>query len=161
MENYFLIENGKIVKNLSSDEVHKLYLEFCKDKDGDFIPNDFYKHYIHINDLDTRDKALPFMDMYDEFIGEKDSLMLITKTNIRGVEECSLHVKPKIGDKVSYAFNGDCTPCGEIEKISPTMKKITTTRGQVFYNKKGTASWVMYGTWSMVKGHYETRNPHI
>lgn len=162
MNAYFLIENGKIVEELSSDEVTTRYKEFCKGKSyEDLIPWDFYKHYKHTSDIETEEDVLNFVSMYDEFKGEKDTLMIISSTNIRGVTTFKVHVKPKIGDKVSYAFNGDCTPCGEIEKISPTMKKITTTTGHTFYNKKGTASWVMHGTWYMVNGHYEERNPHI
>lgn len=36
---------------------------------------------------------------------------------------------PAVGDKVSYSFNGDSYPDGEITKVSPTLKVITTSTG--------------------------------
>lgn len=68
---------------------------------------------------------------------------------------------PQIGDPVSKYFNGDCYPEGEIVKISATGKKVTTSTGEVFWRKKGTAAWLANGLWSMVMGHREERNPHI
>lgn len=67
---------------------------------------------------------------------------------------------PKLGEPVSYSFNGDTTPCGEISKISDSYYRIVTTTGKVFYRRKHTNSWVMKGgTWSMVPGHIRERNP--
>jgi hypothetical protein len=60
---------------------------------------------------------------------------------------------------VSYCFNGDYYPCGHIKSISKTMKKITTTTGKTFYRRKNTGCWLANGTWSMVEGHIEARNP--
>lgn len=70
-----------------------------------------------------------------------------------------VEVRPQIGDDVSYAFNGDYYPCGQIVKISPTMKKITTSNGDTFYRLRQTGSWKMNGTWSLVSGHHNKRNP--
>jgi hypothetical protein len=69
--------------------------------------------------------------------------------------------RPVVGSPVSRAFNGDASPEGEIAKVSPTGKKVTTTTGTVFYRKGQTASWVAHGTWSMVAGHQSRRNPHF
>ena len=67
---------------------------------------------------------------------------------------------PKLGDPVSYSFNGDTTPCGVISKISDSYYRIQTTTGKVFYRRHHTSSWIMQGgTWSMVSGHYRARNP--
>ena len=66
---------------------------------------------------------------------------------------------PAVGDKVSYAFNGDYYPCGEIVRISPTMKKITTSTGDTFYRLRETGSWKMHKTWSLINGHHDERNP--
>jgi len=60
---------------------------------------------------------------------------------------------------VSYCFNGDYYPCGHIKSISKTMKKITTTTGKTFYRRRNTGCWLANGTWSMVEGHIEQRNP--
>lgn len=66
---------------------------------------------------------------------------------------------PKVGDPVSYAFNGDCTPCGHVERITKNWMVITTT-GRRFNRKAG--GWLQVGgTWSLVTGHFEERNPHI
>lgn len=67
--------------------------------------------------------------------------------------------KPQVGDKVSYGFNGDYYPCGEIASISKTLKKITTTTGDSFYRLRQTGSWKMNKTWSLVSGHHDVRNP--
>lgn len=69
--------------------------------------------------------------------------------------------KPAVGDDVSYAFNGDYYPDGQIKSISKTMKVITTTTGDRFYRVRETGCWKMNGTWSMVGGHIERQNPHF
>jgi hypothetical protein len=73
----------------------------------------------------------------------------------------SVFEAPKVGDLVSYGFNGDCYPCGEIEKITKGWR-ITTSTGKKFSRYKQTAGWrAVGGTWSMVAGHVEERNPHF
>lgn len=68
---------------------------------------------------------------------------------------------PKVGDKVSYSFNGDYYPCGEIAKISDSMKLITTTDGKKFYRVKQTGVWKYQKTWGLVQGHHNEKNPHF
>jgi hypothetical protein len=68
---------------------------------------------------------------------------------------------PKLNDPVSYAFNGDYYPCGYIKSISKTMKKITTTDGDVFYRRRNTGTWLKHNVWSLVSGHHNERNPHF
>lgn len=69
---------------------------------------------------------------------------------------------PQIGDPVSYAFNGDYYPCGHITKMSDSFYRIQTSTGDVFYRSKDTAGWKMKGgTWWMVAGHHDERNPHF
>lgn len=77
---------------------------------------------------------------------------------------------PQVGDKVSYAFNGDSYPCGVIKSISkgPGFRRIVagpdfTGADRVFTRRhqKGKptgGAWVNEGTWSMVPGHVEKRN---
>lgn len=66
---------------------------------------------------------------------------------------------PMIGAPVSYAFNGDYTPCGTISKITRTWQ-ITTSTGKKFRRSGDSSSWRMTGgTWSMVSGHISERNP--
>lgn len=68
---------------------------------------------------------------------------------------------PKIGDVVSYGFNGDWYPCGTIEKISKTMKKVTTSDGGVFWRQGNTATYKRAGTWTLARGVHNDRNPHF
>lgn len=40
--------------------------------------------------------------------------------------------------------------------------RIQTSTGDVFFRRKDTASWIMKGgTWSLVAGHIDERNPHL
>jgi hypothetical protein len=66
---------------------------------------------------------------------------------------------PAVGDDVSYAFNGDYYPCGQIASISASFRLITTTEGQKFYRRKQTANWKYNGVWSLVDGHRSELNP--
>jgi hypothetical protein len=68
---------------------------------------------------------------------------------------------PKIGDPVSYGFNGDYTPDGVIVKISPKWM-ITTSTGHTYRRKGLRKSWLQPGgTWGLVDGHIDERNPHF
>lgn len=66
---------------------------------------------------------------------------------------------PKVGEAVSYAFNGDYYPCGTIESISASLRVIVTTTGHKFYRKRQSGRWVYSKTWSLVKGHHNDKNP--
>lgn len=69
--------------------------------------------------------------------------------------------RPVVGDAVSYSFNGDTYPDGTITKITgKNFRIVTTSTGSVYYRRKLSGSWVKKGgTWSMVKGHRNERNP--
>jgi hypothetical protein len=66
---------------------------------------------------------------------------------------------PKIGDKVSKAFNGDSYPAGVIKSISKSLKLIVKDEGDKFYRVRETGSWRNQGTWSLTPGHVYTQNP--
>ena len=69
-------------------------------------------------------------------------------------------VAPKIGEEVSYAFNGDYYPDGTIVSMSESFKRVVTSTGNVYYRRKLTGTWKMTGgTWGMVHGHINERNP--
>jgi hypothetical protein len=69
---------------------------------------------------------------------------------------------PQIGDKVSYAFNGDYYPDGEIVSITKGTKRIIkTSSGRKYYRRKKTGSWICHGTWSLIPGHISRLNPHF
>ena len=68
---------------------------------------------------------------------------------------------PAVGDKVSYGFNGDYYPDGEIVKISPKWM-ITTSTGSTYRRRGNRGQWLKPGgTWGMVAGHRDERNPHF
>lgn len=67
---------------------------------------------------------------------------------------------PAVGDAVSYSFNGDSYPDGFISKISASLRVVTTDTGSVYYRRKLSGAWIKKGgTWSMIRGHHNDRNP--
>lgn len=70
---------------------------------------------------------------------------------------------PAVGDEVSYAFNGDYYPAGKINRVSASLNRIATDAGHVFYRTgKDSGRWVRAGgTWSMVAGTHDRRNPEF
>ena len=66
---------------------------------------------------------------------------------------------PQVGDTVSYGFNGDYYPDGQIVRISKSLKVITTSTGNKFYRYKKSGSWRMHGTWWLVQGYHDRLNP--
>jgi hypothetical protein len=67
---------------------------------------------------------------------------------------------PKVGDEVSYGFNGDYYPDGAINTVSKTGFKVVTTTGSVYRRKKKSAGWMKEGgTWSLVLGIHKEKNP--
>lgn len=68
---------------------------------------------------------------------------------------------PKIGDDVSYSFNGDSYPCGKIVSVGTGAKMIIKTdTGEVFYRRRLTGSWLKQGgTWYLIKGVHHEINP--
>lgn len=83
----------------------------------------------------------------------------------------------KVGDDVSYGFNGDAYYGGKVARI--TKKYLTTDRGQKYYLKlydsreyndvTGKYENVMreyfvsvgHHTWTLLKGIIERQNPHF
>lgn len=66
---------------------------------------------------------------------------------------------PMIGELVSCSFNGDSRPCGIITSVSKTLKKVVTSDGSKFYRRRQSGAWIKNGTWSMISGHHNQRNP--
>jgi hypothetical protein len=68
---------------------------------------------------------------------------------------------PQVGDEVSKGFNGDYYPVGKITRITPTWQ-VTTDQGNKFRRYKNTSGWrAEGGTWWMVNGVHDERNPHF
>lgn len=68
---------------------------------------------------------------------------------------------PRVGEPVSYGFNGDYYPDGYITKIGGTnCSRVYTDTGSVYNRRRQSGRWVKRGgTWSMVSGHRDERNP--
>lgn len=79
---------------------------------------------------------------------------------------------PKVGTAVSYTFNGDAYPCGKIVSISPGpgFRKIVAEdesgRRCIFWRRCRNGlpiggAWIMNGTWSLIEGTINKRNPEF
>jgi hypothetical protein len=66
---------------------------------------------------------------------------------------------PKIGDEVSRYFNGDGYPAGKIVKMAKSYRRIETSDGSVFWRQSATGTWLCNGTWGMIAGVHNDRNP--
>lgn len=65
---------------------------------------------------------------------------------------------PMVGDKVSYAFDGDYYPDGVIVRVTAKYT-VTTSTGNTYRRKKLTDGWFRPGgTWCLVSGHINERN---
>ncbi len=68
---------------------------------------------------------------------------------------------PHVGDEVSKGFNGDYYPEGKVVKVTKNLTVITST-GARFRRYKQTSGWRKEGgTWWLINGHHDERNPHI
>ncbi|AGN30063.1 hypothetical protein VPFG_00060 [Vibrio phage nt-1] len=103
-------------------------------------------------DCDTIEQVAEVCKMID------DERYMVTDAGAGCSPRFDIIEKPQVGDEVSYAFNGDYYPDGEIAKISKTMKMITTTTGKKYYRKQLTGRWVNAGTWTLVQGHVSKLN---
>ena len=114
-------------------------------------------NYLSSWDIQTYDEAIRFANEATEVMGE---VYLPIDRTASTAPRYGIARAPKLGQPVSYSFNGDTTPCGEISKISDSFYRIQTTTGKVFYRRHHTNSWIMKGgTWCMVPGHHHERNP--
>ena len=68
---------------------------------------------------------------------------------------------PKVGAPVSYGFNGDYYPDGYIVKVGGTnCSRVYTDTGSVYNRFRKSSAWIKRGgTWSLVEGHRNERNP--
>ena len=66
---------------------------------------------------------------------------------------------PNVGDDVSYAFNGDSYPCGQVVRVSKSLKVITTSNGDRYFRVKLSGGWRRNRTWWLTEGHVSKYNP--
>lgn len=72
-----------------------------------------------------------------------------------------IYKAPAVGDEVSMTFNGDYYHCGKIVSISTSMRKIVTANGTTFWRRGHGALWLNLGTFAMIPGVHNERNPHF
>lgn len=65
---------------------------------------------------------------------------------------------PRVGDKVSYTYNGDTYPDGEVVRVGPTFHRITTSTGRVYHRGRKGGYWLHRGMWRLIPGHVSTTN---
>ena len=109
-------------------------------------------------DWKTFDQAQKVAEAASEFAGEE---WIATDSGGSVFPRYDIIRAPKVGDLISYYFNGDCYPDGKIVKISATRKLVTSSTGRKYYRSKETGSWINHGTWCMVQGHHTSKNPHF
>ena len=68
---------------------------------------------------------------------------------------------PKVGDEVSYGFNGDYYPDGKIVSITKKFM-IKTSTGNTYRRRRQSGAWLQPGgTWGLCQGHISEQNPHF
>lgn len=78
-----------------------------------------------------------------------------------GTRQFDVIKAPAVGDKVSKYFNGDAYPEGEIVRITGKWQ-VTTSTGVKFRRQQETGSWKeVNGSFYMIGGHINERNPHF
>lgn len=65
----------------------------------------------------------------------------------------------KAGTEVSMGFNGDYYPQGTVKRVSKDYRIVTLDNGKRFFRRRLTAAWVNEGTWSLIPGVKDERNP--
>lgn len=151
---YYLTDARQIITRILDDEVDAKYLEKLRTRPGS----------LSVHAANIRDRATA------ECLTETANRLNDGHTYL--FEDRGSHVTPrygvvrmfKIGEAVSYTFNGDTYPCGTITRISSSNRVIETNtgreiQGRKFYRRRESGSWINDGTWSLVRGHISTQNP--
>lgn len=151
-----------------------LYALFNEDKFVQFVKETPFTGTPKLKEFfDSNNQRIEYTRVVDRFDLESSSLEFATDLAERATKQFgTLFVPtynssmtkfgivevPKVGDEVSYAFNGDYYPCGVIERITDKLTVITST-GDRFRRVKNTAGWKKEGgTWWLVNGHVDRRS---
>lgn len=119
--------------------------------------------WLNRNDIDTLDVAERLAASATKNLGR---LFIPTDATESTSPRYDVIEAPRVGDEVSKTFNGDYYPCGKIVSISKSLHIITTFEAGFkvlrFYRRKMTGSWIQSGgTWTLVPGVLDERNPHL
>lgn len=113
--------------------------------------------WLNRNDIGTFEKAQRVAAAATKFMGK---LYIATDAGDHVAPRYDVKEAPVVGDKVSYSFNGDTYPDGEIVKISTSLRVVTTSNGNRYYRHRLSGSW-MRRAWSLIPGHHYEQNPHF
>jgi hypothetical protein len=111
------------------------------------------------NDFKHFEQAKAVAEQANACGGYKGSQLVAVDSGPNVSPRYDVIVLPKVGDPVSYAFNGDSYPDGTIVSVSASLKVVKTSTGRSYYRRRETGSWVNNGTWSLVAGHVYKQNP--
>ncbi len=138
-------------------------LNFILKNDGTVgqVTTDYYAHALNRNDFKTFERAQQIADQANAVVkgAGYTTLYLATDAGSGTSPRYDVIEAFKLGEPVSYGFNGDCYPCGHITKISSSHRRIETSEGRVFFRRKQTGNWKNSGTWFLVSGHHSEQNP--
>jgi len=120
-------------------------------------------------DVDHRDTSIRTRNdwsSYAEVVAIADALTAALGRKYLGVDAGN-HVSPRfdvveapaVGDDVSKTFNGDSYPCGKVARIVGDYKTIVTDGGLRFNRRRLSGAFIEGGTWGLVGGHRDERNP--
>lgn len=151
---YIRLENFMPVEAVDGGQIpNKSKLNMARDTEGGVSANG----WINANDIGS----LAYAKTLAILLTENTSKEYLATNDGLGRGGFDVIEAPEVGDPVSKGFNGDYYPQGVITKITPTWQ-ITTSTGAKFRRVGESGSWMMTGgTWRMVKGHHDERNPHF
>ncbi len=146
MNTFEYTENGTLVK------VHSSFSYAAEDLQSVRVRGNFIRNRNDFLDIVTAENVA---QAATELTGE---LYIATDQGLHVSPRFDVIRAPKVGDKVSCSFNGDSYPCGIITRISPTLKKVTTSDGSEFYRVHTSGTWLKNSCWSLTQGHVDERN---
>lgn len=150
---YVRFENGSAVQALTSEEV---YDPSVREQNREAIRNGTLRN---ANDWTSFAEVIDIAAQLTSATGE---LYIPVDAGPHTSHRYDVVRAPKVGDEVSYSFNGDTYPCGTITKIGGSNHRIVyTSDGKKFMRRKLSGSWINNGTWALVHGHITERNPHF
>ena len=156
---YVLFSKGQVVYATNeSPFTGTLVLAVLKRSDGSIIEYDEAK-----NDFKSFAEVENVASVLNNIMN--DGLVYLAFDNGSGTSRrYGVMIPPKVGDDVSYCFNGDYYPCGKVIRITKGWRIYTSDdtklQGSMFNRKGQTSNWVMKGgTWSLVKGIVNRSNP--
>lgn len=115
--------------------------------------------WINRNDLKTMAAAQALAEACNHDGGHEGGMLVATDSGPGVSPRYDVIRLPTVGDEVSYSFNSDSYPDGKVVSISKSLRVVRTDKGSAYYRRGLSGAWVKDGTWSLVHGHINKRNP--